>query len=327
MTANDAHDQAHEHRHDHQTGVRGFLHDMFVPHTHDPSNSVDDALEASVAGVKAVKASMIALFITTVLQGIVVAFSGSVALLADTIHNFSDAFTAVPLWIAFALSRRAATRRYTYGFNRAEDLAGLCIVVMIALSAVLAAWQAIDRIINPQPIDYAGWVIAAGVIGFLGNEAVAIYRIRVGGKIGSAALVADGIHARTDGFTSLGVVLGGFGVLIGFPLADPIIGLLISAMIVFLLIGTVRSVGRRLMDGVEPELVDRVENAIGRVPAVTTIDRVRLRWVGHRLYGEAIVHIPDVSLLRANRIAIEVEDSVKQHLPNIDDMVIRTLAT
>ncbi|WP_141899161.1 cation diffusion facilitator family transporter [Paramicrobacterium agarici] len=299
---------------------------MFVPHTHDPSNAVDDALEASVAGVKAVKVSMIALFITTVLQGIVVAFSGSVALLADTIHNFSDAFTAVPLWIAFALSRRAATRRYTYGFNRAEDLAGLCIVVMIALSAVLAAWQAIDRIINPQPIDYAGWVIAAGAIGFLGNEAVAIYRIRVGGKIGSAALVADGIHARTDGFTSLGVVLGGFGVLVGFPLADPIIGLLISAMIVVLLIGTVRSVGRRLMDGVEPELLDRVENAIGRVPAVTTIDRVRLRWVGHRLYGEAIVHIPDVSLLRANRIAIEVEDSVKQHLPNIDDMVIRTLA-
>ncbi|WP_460912874.1 cation diffusion facilitator family transporter [Paramicrobacterium agarici] len=276
--------------------------------------------------MKAVKVSMIALFITTVLQGIVVAFSGSVALLADTIHNFSDAFTAVPLWIAFALSRRAATRRYTYGFNRAEDLAGLCIVVMIALSAVLAAWQAIDRIINPQPIDYAGWVIAAGAIGFLGNEAVAIYRIRVGGKIGSAALVADGIHARTDGFTSLGVVLGGFGVLVGFPLADPIIGLLISAMIVVLLIGTVRSVGRRLMDGVEPELLDRVENAIGRVPAVTTIDRVRLRWVGHRLYGEAIVHIPDVSLLRANRIAIEVEDSVKQHLPNIDDMVIRTLA-
>ncbi|GAB2526576.1 cation diffusion facilitator family transporter [Paramicrobacterium agarici] len=326
MTANDAHDQAREHSHDHQTGVHGFLHNMFVPHTHDPSNAVDDALEASVAGVKAVKVSMIALFITTVLQGIVVAFSGSVALLADTIHNFSDAFTAVPLWIAFALSRRAATRRYTYGFNRAEDLAGLCIVVMIALSAVLAAWQAIDRIINPQPIDYAGWVIAAGAIGFLGNEAVAIYRIRVGGKIGSAALVADGIHARTDGFTSLGVVLGGFGVLVGFPLADPIIGLLISAMIVVLLIGTVRSVGRRLMDGVEPELLDRVENAIGRVPAVTTIDRVRLRWVGHRLYGEAIVHIPDVSLLRANRIAIEVEDSVKQHLPNIDDMVIRTLA-
>jgi len=326
VTANDAHDQAREHSHDHQTGVHGFLHNMFVQHTHDPSNAVDDALEASVAGVKAVKVSMIALFITTVLQGIVVAFSGSVALLADTIHNFSDAFTAVPLWIAFALSRRAATRRYTYGFNRAEDLAGLCIVVMIALSAVLAAWQAIDRIINPQPIDYAGWVIAAGAIGFLGNEAVAIYRIRVGGKIGSAALVADGIHARTDGFTSLGVVLGGFGVLVGFPLADPIIGLLISAMIVVLLIGTVRSVGRRLMDGVEPELLDRVENAIGRVPAVTTIDRVRLRWVGHRLYGEAIVHIPDVSLLRANRIAIEVEDSVKQHLPNIDDMVIRTLA-
>lgn len=300
---------------------------MFVPHSHDASDSIDDALEANAEGVRAVKISLIALLVTTVLQGIVVAFSGSVALLADTIHNFSDAFTAVPLWIAFALSRRTATRRYTYGFSRAEDLAGLFIVVMIALSAVLAAWQAIDRIINPQPVGYIGWVIAAGVIGFLGNEAVAIYRIRTGRKIGSAALVADGIHARTDGFTSLAVVVGGIGVFLGFPLADPIVGLLIAAMIVVLLFGTVRSVGRRLMDGIEPELVDRVEHALEHVPNVTAIEQVRLRWVGHRLYGEAVVRVPDSSLTEANRIADEAENSVKQHLRNVDDMVIRTVAS
>ncbi|WP_246087446.1 cation diffusion facilitator family transporter [Paramicrobacterium agarici] len=295
-----------------------------MPHSHDASDLIDDALEANAEGVRAVKISMIVLLVTTALQGLIVAFSGSVALLADTIHNFSDAFTAVPLWIAFALSRRAATRRYTYGYNRAEDLAGLFIVVMIALSAVLAAWQAIERIIHPQPIAYVGWVIGAGVVGFLGNEAVAIYRIRIGQRIGSAALVADGIHARTDGFTSLAVVLGGLGVLLGFPLADPIVGLLISAMIIVLLVGTVRSVGRRLMDGIEPELLDRVEHALAHVPQVLGVERVRLRWIGHRIHGEASIRIHEVPLSEANRIATAAEESVKAHLRNVDEMTIQT---
>lgn len=185
------------------------------------------------------------------------------------------------------LSRRVATRKYTYGFNRAEDLAGLFIVLMIALSSIVAAYEAIDRMINPRPMDNIGWVIAAGVIGFLGNEAVAVYRIRVGKKIGSAALVADGVHARTDGFTSPAVVVGGIGVVLGFPLADPIVGLLISAMIAVLLIGTVRSVGRRLMDGIEPELVDCAEHALQHPAEVESVESVRLRWVGHRLHGDA----------------------------------------
>src|SRR5699024_12567022 len=182
-----------------------------------------------------------------------------------------------------------ATRKYTYGFNRAEDLAGLFIVLMIALSAVIAAWEAIDRMLNPRPMENIGWVIVAGIIGFLGNEAVAVYRIRVGRKIGSAALVADGIHARTDGFTSLAVVAGGIGVLLGLPLADPIVGLLISAMIAVLLVGTVRSGGRRLMDGVEPELVERAERALGHLAEVEAVERVRMRWVGQRLQGDVRV--------------------------------------
>jgi cation diffusion facilitator family transporter len=334
MTAH-RHDDAHEHGHshdhgghghEHPSGWRGVLQRLVVPHTHDAADSIDNALEANAEGIRALKISLVVLLVTTTLQAVIVAFSGSVALLADTIHNFSDALTTVPLWIAFALSRRAATRRYTYGYNRAEDIAGLFIVLMIALSAVLAAWQAIDRIFHPQPIGHLGWVIAAGIVGFFGNEAVAIYRIRVGRRIGSAALVADGIHARTDGFTSLAVVLGGVGVLLGFPLADPLIGLLISAMILVLLIGTVRSIGRRLMDGIEPELLDRAEHALEHIPEVTSIDQIRLRWVGHRLYGEAVIRIPDVALAEANRIATDAEGSIKRHLPNLDDMSIRTLA-
>lgn len=164
--------------------------------------------------------SLFVLLATTILQLGVVIISGSVALLADTIHNFSDALTAVPLWVAFVLGRRVATKRYTYGFGRAEDLAGLFIIAVVALSAVVAAYQSIERFFHPQPLNNLWWVIAAGFIGFFGNEIVAIYRIRVGQKIGSAALVADGVHARIDGFTSLAVVAGGFGVMLGFPLAD-----------------------------------------------------------------------------------------------------------
>ena len=323
------HEHPHEHGahgHEHPTGFTGLLSGIFMPHSHDAADSIDDAMEASTEGIRALKISLVVLLVTTVLQGIVVAFSGSVALLADTIHNFSDALTAVPLWIAFVLGRRRANRRYTYGFNRAEDLAGLFIVFVVLASAVVAAWQSIDRIIHPQPLTNIGWVIAAGIIGFLGNEAVAIYRIRVGRRIGSAALVADGIHARADGFTSLAVVLGGIGVLLGLPLADPIVGLVISLMIFVLLVGTIRSVGRRLMDAVEPELVERAVHALQHVHEVQSVEQVRLRWIGHRLRGDAIVRIPDVPLSEANTIAIDAEESVKRHLPHVDEMQIRTTA-
>lgn len=301
------------------------LREIFVPHTHDAADSVDDALAASAEGIRTLKLSLVILLVTAIGQGIIVAFSGSVALLADTVHNVSDALTAVPLWVAFALGRRAATRRYTFGLGRAEDLAGLFIVLVVALSAVVAAWQAIDRLLNPRPLDHLGWVIAAGVIGFAGNELVAIYRIRTGRRIGSAALVADGVHARTDGFTSLAVVLGGIGVLAGFPLADPIIGLIISAAIMVLLIGTARNVGRRLLDGVEPELVDRTEHALRHIPEISRIADIRLRWVGHRLHGDILVVVPPVTLVEANQIAAAADRSVRRHVRNLDSLSIRTI--
>ncbi|MFC5501969.1 cation diffusion facilitator family transporter [Lysinimonas soli] len=297
-----------------------------MPHTHDASDSIDDALEASAAGVRALKISLFVLLGTTILQLAVVLISGSVALLADTIHNFSDALTAVPLWIAFILGRRAASRRYTYGLGRAEDLAGLFIVVVVALSAVVAAWQSILRLLSPHPLENLWWVVAAGIIGFAGNELVAIYRIRVGRRIGSAALVADGVHARTDGFTSLAVVVGAVGVMLGFPLADPIVGILISIAIIVLLIGTVRSIGRRLMDGVEPELVDRAEHAIRHVEGVRAIQELRLRWVGHRLQGDTAIVVADMPVSQAERVADEVAAQLAAHLPNADAIRVRTVS-
>jgi cation diffusion facilitator family transporter len=277
------HNHGHEHGHGHPSGLKGLLHGLFVPHSHDASDSIDDAMESSSQGIRAVKISLAGLGITAVIQLAVVIISGSVALLADTIHNFSDALTAIPLWIAFVMGRRAPTRRYTYGYGRAEDLAGLFIVAMIALSAIVAGWESIQRFFNPQPLSNLGWVLAAGIIGFAGNELVAIYRIRVGRRIGSAALVADGLHARTDGFTSLAVVLGVIGVWLGFPLADPIVGLVISAAIGVLLWGTARNIGRRLLDGVDPALVTKTEAAVGSIPGIEAVNTVRLRWSGHRL--------------------------------------------
>ena len=319
------HDHAEEHGHSHPTGLKGFLYGLFVPHSHDAADSIDDALEASKEGVRALKISLFILLGTSVLQLAVVLVSGSVALLADTIHNFSDALTAVPLWIAFVLGRRVASRRYTFGFGRAEDLAGLFIVAVVVLSAIVAAWQSIDRLFNPQPLHNLWWVLAAGVVGFIGNEAVAIYRIRVGQRIGSAALVADGVHARTDGFTSLAVVVGAIGVMLGFPLADPIVGLLISVAIIFLLWGTVRSIGGRLMDAIEPELVARAEDALSATPGVLSVTRLQLRWVGHRLQGAAVVTVADTALSEAERIVHGAEHRLGKALPNLDDTAISTV--
>ncbi|HKU10649.1 MAG TPA: cation diffusion facilitator family transporter [Sinomonas sp.] len=317
------HDHDHDHDHHHGTGWKATLKEFFVPHTHDAADSIDDALEASHEGVRALKISLFGLLATTVLQFVVVLISGSVALLADTVHNFSDALTAVPLWIAFILARRPATKRYTYGYGRAEDLAGLSIIIVVALSAIVAAWQSIERILNPQPIGNLWWVAAAGVIGFAGNEAVAMYRIKVGRRIGSAALVADGIHARTDGFTSLSVVVGAIGVMLGFPLADPIVGLLISAAIFVLLWGTVKSLGRRLMDAIEPDLVHRAEHALEDTPGVLGIEKLQLRWIGHRIHGTAVVMIsPDSTVTHADGIRREAHHRLEHALPNVEDITI-----
>jgi cation diffusion facilitator family transporter len=300
-------------------GLKGFLRGLFVPHSHDAADSVDDALEASRQGVRAVKISLGLLGVTALLQVVVVIITGSVALLADTVHNFSEALTAVPLWVAFVIGRRPASRRYTYGFGRIEDLAGLFIVVMIAISALVAGVESIRRFVEPQPVTNLGWVLAAGLIGFAGNELVAVYRTRVGRRIGSAALVADGVHARTDGFTSLAVVVGVIGIWLGFPLADPIVGLLISAAIVVLLIGTSRDIGRRLLDGVDPGLVEKAERTVASVPGIVTVDDLRMRWSGHRLMVEVTVSSdPTMPVGQFHELKHQASDLLRDRLPRLD---------
>ncbi|MUL64481.1 hypothetical protein BOO86_08415 [Mycobacterium sp. CBMA 234] len=296
---------------------------MFAPHSHDAADSVDSALESSAAGIRAVKISLLVLGLTAVLQIVIVVVSGSIALAADTIHNFSDALTAVPLWIAFALGVKAATRRYTYGFGRVEDLAGLFVVGMITLSAIVAGYEAVRRLIHPQVIDHVGWVAVAGLVGFLGNETVAVYRIRVGRQIGSAALVADGMHARTDGFTSLAVLFGAGGVALGYPLADPIVGLLITVAILAVLRTAVRDVFRRLLDGVDPALVDTAERSLAAEPGVRSVHSVRMRWLGHRLHADVELDVdPELSLAQAHQIAHDAEHHLVHAVPKLTTALI-----
>jgi cation diffusion facilitator family transporter len=262
--------------------------------------------------------SLALLGLTALIQAAVVVLSGSVGLLGDTLHNLADALTAVPLGLAFLVGRRPATRRYTYGYGRAEDLAGIAIVIFIAASAVAAAWAAIDRLRHPAEVSYLGVVAVAAVIGFLGNEFVAQLRIRVGRRIGSAALIADGLHARADGYTSLAVLLGAGGVALGWRWADPVVGLAITAAILVVLRQAVREVYRRLMDAVDPSLVDDVEAALRETPGVMDVGSVRLRWIGHRLRAECEIVVDDsLTVVAAHAIAVDAEHRLIHEVPRL----------
>jgi cation diffusion facilitator family transporter len=284
---------------------------------------VGPSIATSERGMWAVKWSFLGLFVTALLQVVVVALSGSVALLSDTIHNFGDALTAVPLWVAFALSCLGASRRFPFGYGRVEDLAGVIVVLIILFSAVVAGYQAIDRLIQPQPVGLLWAVAVAGAVGFVGNEAVAIFRIRVGRQIGSAALVADGYHARTDGWTSLAVVVGAAGVWLGYPLADPIVGLLIAAAILVIVWQSGKAVFTRLLDGVEPGAIEEIRHAASNVPGVEDVSEVRARWLGHRLHAEVNVAMdPDLSVSEGHAIAREVNHQLLHHLSYLSGAVI-----
>jgi cation diffusion facilitator family transporter len=316
------HEHGHEHDH-HHGGLWGVLTSFFRPHSHDAADSVDDALAGSEEGIKTVKVSLLGLGLTAALQVVVVVLSGSVALLADTIHNFADASTAIPLWLAFALSQRSPNKRYTYGYGRAEDLAGVFVVLMIGGSAALAAYESVQRLIHPEPIGYLPFVAAAAVIGFLGNELVAQYRISTGERIGSAALVADGYHARTDGLTSLSVLLGAGGVWLGYPVADPLIGLFITAAILFVLKDAAVQIWHRLMDAIDPKLVERAEAAARAADGVEDVTAVRMRWIGHSIHADAVVVADqEMTLREGHEVAERVRHAMLHAVPKLAGVAV-----
>jgi cation diffusion facilitator family transporter len=296
-----------------------------VGHSHDPADAVDSALESSRAGIRAVWVSLTGLATTAAAQAVITAVSGSVALLGDTLHNLADALTAVPLGVAFLLGRRAATRAYTYSYGRAEDLAGVLIIAVIAASAVAAGWTAIGRLLDPAQVTHLPYVAAAGLIGFAGNELVARYRITVGQRIGSAALVADGLHARTDGFTSLAVVAAAAGAWAGWEWADPVVGLAITVAVGFVLKDAAGQVYRRLMDAVDPALVDTAEQRLATTPGVRAVSAVRLRWIGHRLHAETALAVDaDLSVAAAHAIAVDAEHRLLHAVPRLASVTVHT---
>nr|WSY56616.1 cation diffusion facilitator family transporter [Streptomyces sp. NBC_00886] len=325
-----AHEHEHTHGHDHPhhhhhsprhhspRGVRRRLTHLLTPHSHETADKLDSALESSARGMRALWVSLAVLGATALVQAVVVVMSGSVALLGDTVHNAADALTAVPLGIAFVLGRRVATRRFTYGYGRAEDLAGIAIVLTIAASAAFAAWAAVDRLLDPRPVEHVTAVAVAAVVGFVGNEWVARYRMRVGREIGSAALVADGLHARTDGFTSLAVLVGAGGSALGWQLADPIVGLAITAAIALVLRDAAREVFRRVMDAVDPGLVDRAEHTLREVEGVCGVGELRLRWIGHRLRAEvAVVVDGEATVRQAHAVTVAAEHALLHAVPRL----------
>jgi cation diffusion facilitator family transporter len=312
-----------DHGHARSPREDGWLRSLFTRHRHDAARSIDSALESNERGVRALWVSLVGLGVTALFQLVVALASGSVALLNDTFHNFADAFTALPLWLAFSLGKRLPSARYPFGYGRAEDLAGGAVVAMIALSAVVAAWEAVDRLVHPTGVRYLGAVVAASLVGFAGNELVARHRIRVGKEIGSAALVADGLHARTDGLSSLGVLAGAIGVAAGFDRADALAGLLIAVLIMSVLREAAGDVVARLMDAVDPALADQARAVLTGVDGVQGVGELRVRWTGHRLHAEAEITVDgDLPLAAAHRIAEDARHRLLHDVPRLASAII-----
>jgi len=308
----DSHKKSQSHEHNHRHDAHG--------HTH---GAIDPSIFTTQRGIWAIKWSFLGLLATALFQVVVVLLSGSVALLADTIHNIGDAATAIPLWIAFTLARRRPSHRFTYGYGRVEDLAGVAIVFTILFSAVVAGYESIYRFFHPQTVTYLWAVIVASIVGFFGNEAVAQFRIKVGKEIGSAALIADGYHARVDGLTSLAVLFGAVGVWFGYPLADPIVGLLITVAILRIVWESGKSVFTRLLDGVDPEVIDEIKHAVNHAPGVREVSEVRVRWLGHRLHAELNIAVsPELSVEAGHEIATEVRHQLLHHLRYLSNATI-----
>ena len=337
--ATHGHPHDHDHEHGHTHGDEADAHLVHAGlahgghghgghgHSHDAALT-DDLLMSTSAGIRASVIGLLGLLATAIVQLVLVGLTGSVALLSDTVHNLGDCLTALPIWLAFRLARRPATDRFTYGLGRVEDLAGLLVVAAIGASGVYAVIVSIDRLLHPTAVDHPWIVVAAGLVGVVGNEAVARYRIAAGRRIGSLALVADGEHARSDGLTSLAVVGSGVASLVGWAWADPIVGLIIAALIGALLVRTGRAIVGRLLDAVDPELVARVRAAAHDHHGVTGVGDIRVRWMGHRARAEVdIVVEGSLTTAESHALADDVEDRIRSAAPEVKQVCVRTLPT
>lgn len=329
MTHSHGHHHHDDHHHHHSGNILvkiamalhlpGFTHD----HSH-VDLAGDSAFLDNQLAIRTVWIALVALGLTTALQVVIYAVSGSVALLADTVHNLGDALNSAPLLFAFYIARRAANKRYTYGYGRLEDIAGVFIVISIGFSAAFILYESVQRLLNPLPLENLEWIALASLVGFVGNELVALMQIRVGRRIGSDAMIADGQHARIDGLTSLAVLIAVFGTLVGLPILDPIVGIIIAVAIVGITWNAIKAIWYRMMDAVDPHLVEHVEAHVMAVDGVLAIEALRLRWVGHRMYGVALVQVgANVTFAASQEITRTVQREARQVIPQLEELTVQ----
>ncbi len=313
-----AHD---EHNHDHDQGEP---HHAEQGHGH-VHGKVDADLYGNRAGLRAVQISTAGMFLVSAIQFAIAWIGGSAGLFADALHNFGDVFTTIALWIAFVISNRAANQRYTYGYYRSEDLAGIFIVLVIIASATASAVESIQKLTSGNIPTQIYLSMAAALVGVAGNELLAQYKISVGKRINSVSLIADGHHSRIDGLTSLAAFIGLVGVQIGFPKADPIAGIVITIVIVTVVFSTARSVLQRLLDAVDPHVVPSIITIASAVTGVEEVTDVRARWIGHTLHVAMNIEVDaELTLSKAHAIAEEVRHQLFHHIKGISEVLIHT---
>ncbi|TME10975.1 MAG: cation transporter [Chloroflexi bacterium] len=285
---------------------------MTADHHHAPSDEG--------AATRAVVVSAAVLGAAAAIEFAASASGRSAGVLADALHNAGDVLTTLVLLAAFAVARRPATRRFTSGFGRVEDVATLVIILIIVFTAAAAAFESLGRLLSSEgySISRIGPSLLAAAIGVVANLGVSEYKIRVGRRIRSLALEADGIHSRLDALVSAGAFAGLGLAWMGIAIADPLTGLAITIAIVYILAGTVGRLVLRMMDAVDPDLIDQIASAARSVKGVLGVHDVRARWVGRELV--AMMHIdcaPNASLIQAHDIAQAVQQEVELQVPAV----------
>src|SRR2546421_4195384 len=317
-----SHDDHEEHDHDH--GEHDHEHDGHGHGGHGHEHGrVDADLYGNEVGLRAVQISTAGMFLVAAIQFTIAAIGGSAGLFADALHNLGDVLTTVALWIAFVIARRAANQRYTYGYYRAEDLAGVFIVLVIIASAVAGAVESILKLTSGSVPTQLPLSMAAALVGVAGNELLAQYKISVGRRINSVPLIADGQHSRIDGLTSLAAFAGLIGVALGLRIADPIAGLVITVVILTVVYSTSRSVLQRLLDAVDSRVVPSIVSIASEVPGVEAVNDVRARWVGHTLHVALNIEVDaELTLVKAHAIAEEVRHRLFHRVKGLSEAII-----
>ena len=287
------------------------------------SSSGEAPGEGSRAGIRTVRWAFLVLAATGAAQIAIYQLADSVSLLAAAFHNLGDAFSAVPLWIAFRVQLMPPSERFPYGRGRFEDLAGLAILCLIFLSGALSLWTSAGRLVHPEPVGDLPVVAVAAVVGYLGNELCAQIRWRTARKIGSVSLEADAWHSRLDGLTNLAVLGGVAGIAFGFPLADPLVGLGVTGLIFLTLFEVGRPVLLHLTDAFDPKLSEEIRQSVRLVPRVRGVSSVRARWVGHRILADLSISVDGhLTMDEGHAVAVEVRHTLLHHLPNLADAMV-----